>query len=112
MKNQFASSVLYDNYLYGFDNSILKCIEANTGEEQWKTRGLGKGTVILADGHLIILSDRGKLALAEATPVGYIEKASAKALSGLCWTAPTLAEGRLYMRNEEEMVCLDLTGKH
>lgn len=112
MKNQFASSVLYDNYLYGFDNSILKCIEANTGEEQWKTRGLGKGTVILADGHLIILSDRGKLALAEATPVGYIEKASAKALSGLCWTAPTLAEGKLYMRNEEEMVCLDLTGKH
>ena len=112
MKNQFSSSVLHENYLYGFDNSILKCIEADTGEEQWKTRGLGKGTVILADGHLIILSDRGKLALAEATPVGYTEKASVKILSGLCWTAPTLAEGRLYMRNEEEMVCLDVTGKH
>ena len=112
MKNQFASSVLYDNYLYGFDNSILKCIEADTGEEQWKTRGFGKGTVILADGHLIILSDRGKLGLAEATPAGYIEKSSAKVLNGLCWTAPTLAEGRLYLRNEEEMVCLDMTGKH
>ncbi len=112
MKNQFASSVLYDNYLYGFDNSILKCIEADTGEEQWKTRGFGKGTVILADGHLIILSDRGKLGLAEATPAGYIEKSSAKVLNGLCWTAPTLADGRLYLRNEEEMVCLDMTGKH
>lgn len=112
MKNQFASSVLHENYLYGFDNSILKCIEADTGEEQWKTRGFGKGTVILADGHLIILSDRGKLGLAEATPAGYIEKASAKVLSGLCWTAPTLAEGRLYLRNEEEIVCLDMTGKH
>ena len=111
MKNQFASSVLYDNYLYGFDNSILKCIEADTGEEQWKTRGFGKGTVILADGHLIILSDRGKLGLAEATPAGYIEKASAKVLNGLCWTAPTLADGRLYLRNEEEMVCLDMTGR-
>ena len=112
MKNQFASSVLHENYLYGFDNSILKCIEADTGEEQWKTRGFGKGTVILADGHLIILSDKGKLGLAEATPAGYIEKASAKVLSGLCWTAPTLADGKLYMRNETEMVCLDMTGKH
>ena len=112
MKNQFASSVFYENYLYGFDNSILKCIDANTGEEQWKSRGFGKGTVILADGHLIILSDKGKLGLVEATPAGYIEKATAKVLSGLCWTAPTLANGKLYVRNEEEMVCLDMTGKH
>ena len=112
MKNQFASSVLHENYLYGFDNSILKCIEADTGEEQWKTRGFGKGTVILADGHLIILSDRGKLGLAEATSAGYIEKATAKVLSGLCWTAPTLANGKLYLRNEEEMICLDMTGNH
>ena len=112
MKNQFSSSVLHENYLYGFDNSILKCIAADTGEEQWKTRGFGKGTVIFADNHLIILSDRGKLGLAEATPAGYIEKASAKVLSGLCWTAPTLADGRLYLRNEEEIVCLDMTGNH
>ena len=112
MKNQFATSVLHENYLYGFDNSILKCIEANTGEEQWKSRGFGKGTVILADGHLIILSDRGKLGLAEATPTGYIEKASTKVMSGLCWTVPTLADGKLYVRNETEMVCVNITGKH
>ena len=68
--------------------------------------------MILADGHLIILSDRGKLGLAEATPAGYIEKASAKVLNGLCWTVPTLANGKLYVRNEAEMICLDMTGKH
>ena len=112
LKNQFSSSVLHANYLYGFDNSILKCIDANTGEEQWKNRGFGKGSVILADGHLILLSDRGKLGLAEATPEGYIEKASAQVLSGLCWTAPTLASGKLYVRNEEEIACLDITEKH
>ena len=112
MKNQFASSVLHENYLYGFDNSILKCIEADTGEEQWKSRGFGKGTVILADGHLIILSDKGKLGLVEATSAGYIEKASAKVLNGLCWTVPTLANGKLYVRNEKEMICLDMTGKN
>ena len=112
MKNHFATSVLHDDYLYGFDNAILKCIDANTGMEKWKTRGFGKGTLMLADEHLIILSDRGKLGLAEATPSAYNEVASAEVLSGLCWTVPTLANGRLYARNENEMVCLDMTGQN
>ena len=112
MKNHFATSVLHDDYLYGFDNAILKCIDASTGMEKWKTRGYGKGTLMLADAHLIILSDRGKLGLAEATPSGYKEVASAEILSGLCWTVPTLANGKLYARNEKEMVCLDITGQN
>ena len=112
MKNHFATSVLHGDYLYGFDNAILKCIDANTGVERWKTRGFGKGTLMLADGHLIILGDRGKLGLAEATPSAYNEVASAEVLSGLCWTVPTLADGRLYARNEKEMVCLDMTGQN
>ena len=112
MKNHFATSVLHGNYLYGFDNAILKCIDANTGSEKWKTRGYGKGTLMLADDHLIILSDRGKLGLAEATPSAYNEVASAEVLSGLCWTVPTLANGRLYARNEKEMVCLNMTGQN
>ena len=112
MKNHFATSVLHGDYLYGFDNAILKCIDANTGREKWKTRGYGKGTLMLADDHLIILSDRGKLGLAEATPSAYNEVASAEILSGLCWTVPTLANGKLYARNEKEMVCLDMTGQN
>ena len=112
MKNHFATSVLHGNYLYGFDNAILKCIDANTGDEKWKTRGYGKGTLMLANDHLIILGDRGKLGLAEATPYDYNEVASAEVLSGLCWTVPTLANGRLYARNEKEMVCLDMTGQN
>ena len=112
MKNHFATSVLHDDYLYGFDNAILKCIDASTGMEKWKTRGYGKGTLMLADEHLIILSDRGKLGLAEATPSSYNEVASAEILSGLCWTVPTLANGKLYARNEKEMVCLDIMGQN
>jgi outer membrane protein assembly factor BamB len=112
MKNHFATSVLHGEYLYGFDNAILKCIDASTGTEKWKTRGFGKGTLMLADGHLIILSDRGKLGLAEATPSAYKEVANAEVLSGLCWTVPTLANGRLYARNEKEMVCLDMAGQN
>ena len=112
MQNRLATSVLHGNHLYGFHKTILKCIDANTGTEKWKARGFGEGTLILAEAHLIILGDRGKLGLVEATPAAFNEVASAEVLSGLCWTAPALANGRLYARNEKEMVCLDMKGKN
>ena len=111
MKNHFSSSVLHAGYLYGFDNAVLKCINANTGEEAWKTRGFGKGSLIFADGHLIVLGESGNLALVEATHTEYKEKAQGQVFDGRCWTTPTLSGGRLYLRNEDEMVCLDLSGR-
>ena len=50
----------------------------------------------------------GKLALVEATPAGYREKSAFEPLDGKCWTVPTLAGGRLYLRNEKQMVALDV----
>lgn len=109
MKNQFSSSVLHNGHIYGFDDSVLKCISAATGEEKWKESGFGHGSLILADGHLVILSERGKLLLVEANPAGYREKGSSQILSGRCWTAPTLANGKLYLRNQEELLALNWT---
>lgn len=108
MKNHFGTSVLVGDYLYGFDNAILKCIEAQTGKEQWKHRGYGKGALMFADGHLLLLSDSGRLALAKATPDGFEEKAGAQVLSGRSWTMPTLANGRVFVRDMRKIVCLDL----
>ncbi len=108
MKNHFGTSVLVGDYLYGFDNAILKCIEARTGKEQWKHRGFGKGALIYADGHLLLMSDNGRLALAKATPEGFEEKAGAQVLDGRSWTMPTLANGRVFVRDMRKIVCLDL----
>lgn len=110
MKNTFSSSVMHNGHIYGFDNSVLKCIVAATGEEKWKESGFGHGSLILADGHLIVLSERGKLSLVEATPAGYREKGSSQPLSGKCWTAPALADGRLFLRNEENLLALSWSG--
>ena len=109
MKNHFGSSVVQGDYLYGFDNAILKCLDARTGSERWKKRGFGKGTLLLAAGHLIVLGEQGNLGLVEATPESYREKSTAQILEGRCWTMPALAAGRLFLRNEEEIVCLNLT---
>ena len=109
MKNHFGTSVLVGDYIYGFDNAILKCIEARTGKEQWKHRGYGKGALIYADGHLVLLSDNGRLALAQATPDGFREKAGVNVLDGRSWTMPTLANGRVFVRDMRKIVCLDLS---
>ena len=110
MQNKYTSSILHDDYLYGFDGGVLKCIELNTGAEKWTQRGFGFGTLIYADGHLIVLGDKGKLALVEAAPTGYKEKAVAEILDGRCITVPALAGGKLYLRNAKEMICLDVRG--
>ncbi len=111
MKNQFSSSVYLDGFIYGFDNATLKAIDAQTGREAWAVRaGLGHGSLTYADGHFYVLSDRGKLALVAANPEAFTEKASFQVLKGKCWTVPTVANGRLFVRNEKEIVALDVKG--
>ena len=108
MKNKMATSVHVDGFLYGLDNAILKCVDVATGTGQWRARGHGMGSLIWADGLLIVLSDTGRLALVEADPAGHSEIAAAQVLEGLCWTAPSLAHGRVYLRDMSQIVCLQL----
>jgi outer membrane protein assembly factor BamB len=110
MRNHFNASVALDGHVYGFDAATLRCINARTGERRWAKRGLGKGSLIAADGLLLVLSERGKLVLVEATPEAYQELAAHQVLRGRCWTPPSLWEGRLYLRHHSELVCLDLKG--
>ncbi len=109
MQLHFASAVLHENFLYGTDRYILKCIDARNGEQAWQQRGFGEGALIMVDGHLLVLGTSGNLALVEAAPEAYKEKASAQILKGRCFTPPAFANGKLYLRNETEIVCLNLT---
>ncbi|MCJ7580453.1 MAG: PQQ-like beta-propeller repeat protein [Candidatus Aminicenantes bacterium] len=109
MRNHFNSSVYYKDHIYGFSSSTLKCLVAETAQRKWSTRGYGKGSLIIADEKLIVLSDRGMLALIEATPKGYKELARAQVIEGKSWTSPTIENGIIYMRNQKEMACYDLT---
>lgn len=110
MNNHFNSSVVSGGYLYGFDNNILKCVAVEDGERMWAKRGFGEGSLILADGHLIILTERGQLVQAKATSEGFEEEGRFQAIEGKSWTAPALAGGKLYIRNLKQMMSLDLRG--
>ncbi|HBL31347.1 MAG TPA: hypothetical protein DD490_31355 [Acidobacteria bacterium] len=109
MKNQFSSSILHEGTVYGFDNATFKAIDVATGAERWKQRGLGHGSLILAGGQLVVFSEQGTLHLIAATPTAYKELGAIRVLEGKCWTAPTLAHGRLYLRNEAHLIALDWT---
>lgn len=106
--NKFQTCVLKDGILYGGDERGLKCVDFMTGAEKWSESGMRHATVVLAGGHLIVLSQKGKLAIAKATPAEFKPIAEADVLSGRCWTVPTLSNGKLYMRNLSKAVCLDL----
>ncbi len=109
MRNKFSNSVLYGGMLYGFDEGTLKCVDPDKGTTLWRQRGLGHGSLFAVDGKLIVLSDRGKLVLAAATPEGYTELGAVQAFKTKTWTVPTLAGGRLYVRDENEIVAFDVS---
>ncbi len=108
MKNRFSSAVLHEGYIYGFDESILACVDASTGELQWKGGRYGYGQLLLADGYLVVLTERGDLVLVRATPTGHEEVGRSAAITGKTWNVPALAEGRLLVRNARQMAAFDV----
>lgn len=110
MKNHFSSSIVVGDVIYGFDGATLKAISATDGSRLWAKRGLGKGSLIAADGKIFALGDRGKLVMAAAGAPKYTELGAVEIFDDKSWTLPSLHDGKLYLRNLTRMVCLDLKG--
>jgi outer membrane protein assembly factor BamB len=108
MKNQFASSVLHDGFIYGLDESILACVDASTGELRWKGGRYGYGQIMLAGGHVFVLTEGGELALVRATPERHQEIFRVPAIEGKTWNHPAMSDGFLLIRNINEMAAYDL----
>ena len=102
MQNHHGGMVLVNGYLYGYNNSVLACLEWATGKMMWRDRSVGKGAVSFADGHLYIVGENNVVGLVEATPSGYREKGrfSIRDQGWPSWSHPAIAGGRLYIRNQ------------
>jgi outer membrane protein assembly factor BamB len=114
MRNEWQTSILLGGFLYGMDNvggagpiTHLGCLNATTGKLAWKKTRFGKGNLIAADGKLWISTLRGELVLVAASPKGFRELARAEVL-GPTRQAPSLAHGKLLIRDDAEIVCLDI----
>jgi outer membrane protein assembly factor BamB len=113
MQNHHGGVVLVNGYLYGFDSSILTCLEFETGKTMWQHRSVGKGSLTYADGHLYLLSENNVVGLAEASPEGYREKGRFEiADEGLpSWAHPVVSGGTLYIRNQETLTAYDIRAR-
>jgi outer membrane protein assembly factor BamB len=117
LRTQMNAAVLYKGHLYGVDGDTtekasLKCLDFATGAEKWKHSGFGSGGLILAEGKLVALSGTGELMIAPASPEAFKPQSRAQVLGGKCWTAPVLADGRIYCRNSRgEVVVVDVRKK-
>ncbi len=102
-------------------DALFRCVDYKTGEVRWerderwqghqpKAPTYGRGSAIKADGQLITLGEGGILGLFDLDPAHPVERSRAQLprVEYPCWTAPILSEGRLYVRNERWLLCLDL----
>jgi outer membrane protein assembly factor BamB len=109
MACHFASPVRRGEYLFGIDDSPLSCLNLRTGKVMWKQSGIQKGSLLRINDYLLVLSEEGRLFLFDAVAENPDPKAQARPFQGgRCWTMPVVAEGKLFLRNEEQMKCFDL----
>jgi outer membrane protein assembly factor BamB len=114
MTTYWANAVHHQGYLYGlsgeFDKKIdLNCVDVKTGKLMWSRKDFGKGAMTLADGHLWMSTKAGDLVVVHCNPKDYLEKARVPGFLGDNRTVPTIANGRMYVRDLKHIFCLDIS---
>jgi outer membrane protein assembly factor BamB len=113
MSNHYATSVYHEGFLYGFDGRQeqgpnLRCVELKTGKLRWSEDHFGAGTLMLANGRLLVLTEKGQLIKAPASPDGFKSTGKAQVLPFDVRAYPALADGLYYARGKDKLVCVDL----
>ena len=108
LKAKFTNLVEYRGHLYGLDDGIMACLNAETGEFRWKDGKYGHGQELLVDGLLLVMAENGELVMVDPQPDGLHELSRFRVLEGKTWNPPALAGEYLLVRNDKEAACYRL----
>ncbi len=115
MINHHGGVLVVGDHVYGLsDQGGLKCIELKTGKEAWANGSVGKGSIAYADGMLYCRSERGPVALVEASPAAYKEAGrfdQPERSDKNSWAYPVVSGGKLYLRDQDTLFCYDVKAK-
>jgi outer membrane protein assembly factor BamB len=110
IKPNFNDYVAHDGSLYGFDQNLFVCVDLATGKRHWKKGRYGNGQILLLPdaNQILVLTEPGEIVLLRTNPEKLEELARTQVLHEKTWNHPVLVGNRLYVRNAEEAVCLEL----
>ena len=113
LSNHYATSVYHDGYLYGYHGRqefgpSLRAVEFKTGTVKWSQDQFRAGSITLVGDKLLIIREGGEMILAPASPQGFTPLTRAQVLPGVVRPLPAIADGFVYVRNENTLICLDL----
>jgi outer membrane protein assembly factor BamB len=113
LSNHYATSVYHDGYLYGYHGRqefgpSFRAVELKTGAVKWSLDQFRAGSVLLAGDRLLVIREAGEMILAPAWPQAFKPIARAQILNGVLRPYAAVADGFLYLRNENTLLCLDL----
>jgi outer membrane protein assembly factor BamB len=118
LEAQHSDPVLIDGYLYGYsgessnNHGQFKCIDLLTGKEVWSTKDIGQGTTTYVDGYLICQDIKGNVFLVKPNPASFVKvgviHSAIEEVKNPAWTVPVVANGKLYLRYMQQLVCYNL----
>jgi outer membrane protein assembly factor BamB len=107
MRCKFCSPIFIDGYIYGLDEGVLSCFDAETGERQWRDGRYGHGQMLLRDEHLVVFTEDGEIALVRPNPEEFEELAILPVFDrDKNWNPPGLAGDILVVRNHYDEKCV------
>ncbi|MDQ3622872.1 MAG: PQQ-like beta-propeller repeat protein [Verrucomicrobiota bacterium] len=116
LRAHINSPVIAQGYVFGIDGNTgggnLVCLDLSNGAKRWQEKTVKGGSLIVVNGKFIVLTEKGELVVADASPAGFYPQLRARVLDPRCWVQPSFAAGRLFVKNNEgQIACLDLGAK-
>jgi len=121
LEGQHSDPVIVDGFVYGYSGNNtnnkgkLECLRLSDGKEMWQSSEVGIGSFAYADGYLVCFDVKGNLYLVEANPDKFVKAGEFKIampdVKNSSWTEPVIANGRLYLRYLQNIICYDINGR-